>query len=64
MNILQLKLRYLVLDDEESSSNQKMTKSLPSTGSDVVNMILKTVQYGCLVGSLLCTGQDIKWQIK
>ena len=63
MYILQLKL-YLVLDDEESSRNQKMTDSLPPTGSDVVIMIIKRVQYGCLVGSLLYTGQDIKWQIK
>jgi hypothetical protein len=61
MNTLQLKL---VLDEEESSNNQKMTKSHPSTGSDIVNIIIKRVQYGCLVGSLLYRGQDIKWQIK
>lgn len=61
MNILHLKLRYLVLDDEESSINRKMTKSLPSTDSDVVNIIIKRVQYECFVGSLLYTGQDIKW---
>lgn len=41
-----------------------MTKSLPSTGSNAVSMIIKRVQYGCLVGSLLYTGQDIKWRIK
>jgi hypothetical protein len=53
-----------VLDDVEGSGTQKMTKSLSSAGSSVVNMIIKVVKYGCHVGSLLYARQDIKWQFQ
>jgi hypothetical protein len=41
-----------------------MTNSLPPAGTDVINMIIKGVKYGCHVGSPLYTGQDIKWQFQ